>query len=386
MFVGAFMRNARALVELHRADLAGAALALVNEAIAMTDADLGPDEQLLHRSVLLYNRAQILDALADYEGALRDYDVVISRDPEYGDYYFERAGVYRSAGRYEEALADYATAIRLSPPFHEAHYNRADLLRELGDERRRAARPRLRGRARPGPRRHPVNRVDLLLERGETSTGRGRRRRRAGAGPGEREPAVRPRVAARGVAATPRPRTRATPPRSPRIPPSPRRGRTAPFSPTPRAGSRTPSPTSTRRSELADDPWLRLNRAIALHDLDEHQRAVADLDIAVAALGDEDPDLLYRRGASRHALGDTAGARADWSAHLVAYGERRALPVRRRRSGGDGERGMTSATSQVPASRRARSDADSLLGADGLLGAETWRTPRARSARRRCGR
>ena len=45
---------------------------------------------------------------------------------------------------------------------------------------------------------------------------------------------------------------------------------------------------------LADDPWLRLNRAIALQDLDEHQRAVADLDIAIAALGGVDPDLRYR--------------------------------------------------------------------------------------------
>ena len=52
VFVGAFMRNAKALVEMHRDDLP-AALALVNEAIAMTDADLGPDEQLLHRSVLV---------------------------------------------------------------------------------------------------------------------------------------------------------------------------------------------------------------------------------------------------------------------------------------------------------------------------------------------
>jgi len=64
VFTGAFMRNAKALVELHRGD-PRAALALVNEAIAMTDADLGPDEQLLHRSVLLYNRAQILNALGD---------------------------------------------------------------------------------------------------------------------------------------------------------------------------------------------------------------------------------------------------------------------------------------------------------------------------------
>jgi tetratricopeptide (TPR) repeat protein len=171
VFTGAFMRNARALVELHRADT-DTALALVNEAIAMTDADLGPDEQLLHRSVLVYNRAQILNAMADYEGALRDYDVVISRDPEYGDYYFERAGVYRSAGRVDEALADYATAIRLSPPFHEAHYNRADLLRELGDAEGALRDLDYAVVLDPDHVNTRVNRADLLLEAGQTQRAR----------------------------------------------------------------------------------------------------------------------------------------------------------------------------------------------------------------------
>jgi hypothetical protein len=41
VFTGAFMRNARALVELHRGDPQGA-LTLVNEAIAMTDAEPRP--------------------------------------------------------------------------------------------------------------------------------------------------------------------------------------------------------------------------------------------------------------------------------------------------------------------------------------------------------
>jgi tetratricopeptide (TPR) repeat protein len=171
VFAGAFMRNARALVELHRGDLQ-ASLALVNEAIAMTDADLGPDEQMLHRSVLLYNRAQILNALGRFTAALRDYDVVISRDPEYGDYYLERAGVLRSAGRVVEALADYATAIRLSPPFHEAHYNRADLLRALGDDDGALADLDYAVILAPEHVDSLVNRSGLLIERGETNRAR----------------------------------------------------------------------------------------------------------------------------------------------------------------------------------------------------------------------
>jgi tetratricopeptide (TPR) repeat protein len=74
-----------------------------------------------------------------------------------------------------------------------------------------------------------------------------------------------------------------------------------------------------RAIALSDDPALRANRALALHELGEHERALADLDIAVPVLGEEDPDLFFRRGATRHALGDIEGARADWARHLDAY-------------------------------------------------------------------
>jgi tetratricopeptide (TPR) repeat protein len=289
VFFGAFMRNARALVELHRADPRGA-LALVNEAIAMTDADLGPDEQLLHRSVLLFNRAQVLNALADYEGSLRDYDVVISRDPEYGEYYFERAGVYRSAGRYEEALADYATAIALSPPFHEARYNRADLLRELGDADGALRDLDYAIALDPDHVNSRVNRVDLLLERGETEQARPD----VDAGL-ELDPRNANLLSARGsllaesgdvdaayanytAALTEDPGFAAA--WANRAVLSYSAGRVA-----------YAVADLDRAIELADDPWLRLNRAIALQDLAEHQRAVADLDVAVAALGAEEVRL-----------------------------------------------------------------------------------------------
>lgn len=171
VFFGAFARNARALVEVHRND-PDAALALVNEAIQMTDIDLGPDEQLLHRSVLVYNRAQVLAAKGDHTAALQDYHEVISRDPEYGDYYFERATVYRAAGQYREALSDYGTSIRLSPPFHEAHYNRADVLRELGDDDGALRDLDYAIELEPTHVDSLVNRVDLLLERRELKRAR----------------------------------------------------------------------------------------------------------------------------------------------------------------------------------------------------------------------
>jgi tetratricopeptide (TPR) repeat protein len=317
VFVGAFMRNARALVELHRGD-PQCALALVNEAIAMTDADLGPDEQLLHRSVLLYNRAQILNALGDYAASLRDYDVVISRDPEYGDYYFERAGVRRTAGAYDEALADYATAIKLSPPFHEAHYNRADLLRELGDEDGALRDIDYAIVLDPDHVDSRVNRVDLLLERGETE------RAHADIDAGlELDPSNANLLSARGSLLADAGDIDAA-----------YASYTAALTEDPTfaaawANRAVVSYSADRPADavadldraiaLADDPWLRVNRAIALQDLNQHRRAVADLNIAVAVLEDGDPDLLYRRGVSRHALGDADGALADWSAHLRAY-------------------------------------------------------------------
>jgi tetratricopeptide (TPR) repeat protein len=318
VFVGAFMRNARALVELHRNELE-VSLALVNEAIAMTDADLGPDEQLLHRSVLLYNRAQILNAFGDFAASLRDYDVVISRDPEYGDYYFERAGVRRAAGRPDEALADYATAIRLSPPFHEAHYNRADLLRELGDDEGALRDLDYAVVLDPSHVDSLVNRVDLLLELGQNE------RAHADIDAGlELDPGNANLLCARGSLLADAGDTDAA-----------YKSYTAALTEDPAFvaawGNRAILSYGTGRPAdavadldhaigLADDPSLRANRAIALQDLGEHSRAIADLDLALAAFGDDQPDLLYWRGLSRHALADVDGSLADWRAHLTAYG------------------------------------------------------------------
>jgi tetratricopeptide (TPR) repeat protein len=103
VFRRAFMRNARALIELHRGDAEGA-LALVDEAARLMNASYGPAEHLLHRSVLRYNRGQLLASMGKHDEAIAAYDDVISWDPEFADYYFERAGLRRKAGGYEGAL------------------------------------------------------------------------------------------------------------------------------------------------------------------------------------------------------------------------------------------------------------------------------------------
>lgn len=131
-FRGVFMRNGLALIEVHLKNLP-AALRLVDDGLAQLDEELAPDEQLLHRSVLRYNRAQVYAGLGQLENALADYDAVIECDPNYAEYYFDRGNLLRRLGRDAEALADYETTMRLSPPFPEVYYNRADLRLSAGN-------------------------------------------------------------------------------------------------------------------------------------------------------------------------------------------------------------------------------------------------------------
>ncbi|MFD9903299.1 tetratricopeptide repeat protein [Streptomyces sp. NPDC059063] len=314
----AFMRNARALVELHRGHV-DRSLALVEEAIAITDADFGPDEQLLHRSVLLYNRAQVHGARKDHTASLRDYDDVIGQDPDYGDYYFERAAQHRALGRHEEALKDYAASIRLTPPFFEAHFNRADLLRDLGDDDGALKDLDYALDVEPGHLDSLLQRADLLLKRGD----------RAGARRDiEHGLAIDPHsphfLAAQGELLEATGDTDAA-----------YESYSAALKVEPEfvtawvnravLAYATGHPGQAvddldRAIVLQDEAALRANRAVALQDLGDHRRALDDLDVAVPALAADDPDLLYLRGVSRHALSDTDGAMADWRAHLAAFG------------------------------------------------------------------
>jgi tetratricopeptide (TPR) repeat protein len=131
-FYRAFMRNARALVELHRGNLQGS-LELVEESIAIADDHLG-DRHELHRTVLLTNRARVLLALGDHDGALRAFDEVLTRDPEYDDPHFERSVARKTTGDIAGAIADLTRAIELSVAFTDAYYNRADIWTDLGRE------------------------------------------------------------------------------------------------------------------------------------------------------------------------------------------------------------------------------------------------------------
>jgi len=127
-----FNENGLALVEMHLGDLAEARR-LVEAGMARLDAQVDPSQHTQHRSVLAYNRAQLLAASGLHDDALAAYAEVIAADPHHSEYYFERASVLRRLGRLEDAMADYETAIEESRHYPEPHYNRGDLAAQLGD-------------------------------------------------------------------------------------------------------------------------------------------------------------------------------------------------------------------------------------------------------------
>ena len=133
-----FQENGLALIEMHLGDVERA-LQLVTDGLERMDRELGAGTQTLHRSVLRYNRAQLLARVGQVSEAIREYDAAVALDPHHSEYHFERAALHRRQGHADLALADYDAAIRLSPPYPEAHYNRGDLLLELGEYERAVA-------------------------------------------------------------------------------------------------------------------------------------------------------------------------------------------------------------------------------------------------------
>ncbi|MEU1736357.1 tetratricopeptide repeat protein [Streptosporangium sp. NPDC020145] len=127
-----FNDNALALIEMHRGNLEHG-LELIRVGIERLDAMLEPDEWVVHRSQLLYNRTRLLAALGRTDEAYADFTVLIEMDPYYTDYLCERAKISRRRGDLDAALADYDRAVAMAPPFPELFYNRGTARAEVGD-------------------------------------------------------------------------------------------------------------------------------------------------------------------------------------------------------------------------------------------------------------
>ncbi|WP_163786136.1 tetratricopeptide repeat protein [Myxococcus vastator] len=130
-FTRVFNRNGLAFIR-NRQGRSEEAIELCRTGLEQLEARLKPDQHHLHRSVLLYNIAQVLAGLGSDERAIEHYSAAIQMDPGYSEYFNERGCLLMRNGRGEEALADFHQAIELSPPYAEVHINRGQCLRAMG--------------------------------------------------------------------------------------------------------------------------------------------------------------------------------------------------------------------------------------------------------------
>ncbi|MGL5825343.1 MAG: tetratricopeptide repeat protein [Nocardioides sp.] len=318
-FYRAFMRNARALVEMHRGNVDGS-LALVEESIAIADEHLG-EKHALHRTVLLTNRARVLLALGDHAGALAAFDEVLERDPEYDDPHFERSVAHKTMGNIEAALGDLDRAIELSIAFTDAYYNRADIRMDLGQDELAMADLTTLLDIDPDHVDARLNRASLLMAGGDldgayTDLEEGLRR----------APDSAELWSALGLVSAEQERTddalsyfQSALERDPGLVDALGNRAVLYY-----ATGRTAESVADldRALEFADTAELRTNRGIGRHELGDFAGAIEDFSTALDddALADNwagSLELMFRRGLSRHAAGDLAGAEADWTAHLA---------------------------------------------------------------------
>jgi tetratricopeptide (TPR) repeat protein len=108
------------------------AIELCRSGFAYLNEHLDANEHRLHRSILLYNIAQVYAAIGAHAEAIEYYSATIAQDPNYSEYYNERANVLLQTDRLEEAKGDYLRAIELSPPYFEVFTNLGQCYRRMG--------------------------------------------------------------------------------------------------------------------------------------------------------------------------------------------------------------------------------------------------------------
>lgn len=125
-----FNRNGVAMIRSFQARH-NEAIQLCLDGIERLNKHVGTDKHRLHRSVLVYNIAQVYFATGRYEEAIEHYTAAMSMDPNYSEYYNERGNIYLRMGRFEQAQADYLRAIELSPPYYEVFTNLGQCYRNM---------------------------------------------------------------------------------------------------------------------------------------------------------------------------------------------------------------------------------------------------------------
>jgi tetratricopeptide (TPR) repeat protein len=130
-FQSVFNRNGLAMIR-HFQRRYQEAVELCREGYRELELHLAQDRHRLHRSVLLFNMAQVYTAVGAFDEALRHFSLAMDMDPNYSEYYNDRGNVHLKIGRLAEAEADYLQAIELSPPYHEVYTNLGQCYRRMG--------------------------------------------------------------------------------------------------------------------------------------------------------------------------------------------------------------------------------------------------------------
>jgi tetratricopeptide (TPR) repeat protein len=111
------------------------ALELCRTGFERLKTHLGAAQYRLHRSVLLYNIAQVHTSTRSFDEAVAHYTAAMEIDPHYSEYNNERGNVFLKMGRLDAAIADYRRAIELSAPYHEVWTNLGQACKLSGDAR-----------------------------------------------------------------------------------------------------------------------------------------------------------------------------------------------------------------------------------------------------------
>ncbi len=122
-FLNVFLNNGLAFVRVRQGRPDDALMLCQQGFLYLTDM-LGDGVHRLHRSVLLYNSAQVLSALGQHDDALHYYFRAMEMDPYYSEYYNESGNILQRLGRHDEALAMYSLAARYSAPYAEVYFNK----------------------------------------------------------------------------------------------------------------------------------------------------------------------------------------------------------------------------------------------------------------------
>jgi tetratricopeptide (TPR) repeat protein len=118
----AFNRNGLAMIRSFQ-ERYQEALELCRLGWQLLDEHLDPGKHRLHRSVLLYNMAQVYSRTGSFTLAIDHYTAAMRLDPNYSEYFNERGNLLLKLGRLVEADSDYSQAIALGPPYFEVWTN-----------------------------------------------------------------------------------------------------------------------------------------------------------------------------------------------------------------------------------------------------------------------